>query len=100
MPDHQAGRARVTVPKDDPPPGQEAQIDDGDLGQGTDPATGRKRRVWALVMVLSASRHLFVRPLLAMTLAAWIQAHVLALGLFGGAPRRVVTDNPEGQRHP
>jgi transposase len=93
MPDHQAGRARVTVRKDDPPPGQEAQIDYGYLGQWTDPATGRGRRVWAFVMVLSASRHLFVRPVLAMTLAAWIQAHVLALGFFGGAPRRLVTDN-------
>jgi transposase len=93
MPDHQAGRARVTVRKDDPPPGQEAQVDYGYLGQWTDPATGRARRVWAFVMVLSASRHLFVRPVLAMTLAAWIQAHVLALGFFGGAPRRLVTDN-------
>jgi hypothetical protein len=44
-------------------------------------------------MVMAASRHLFVRPVLAMTLAAWIQAHVLALGFFGGAPRRLVTDN-------
>jgi transposase len=43
--------------------------------------------------VMAASRHLFVRPVLAMTLAAWIEAHVLALGFFGGAPRRVVTDN-------
>jgi transposase len=93
MPDHQAGRARVTVRKDDPPPGQEAQIDYGYLGQWTDPASGKTRRVWAFVMVLSASRHLFVRPVLAMTLGAWIQAHVLALGFFGGAPRRLVTDN-------
>jgi transposase len=93
MPDHQAGSARITVRKDDPPPGQEAQIDYGYLGQWLDPATGRGRRVWAFVMVLSASRHLFVRPVLAMTLAAWIQAHVLALGFFGGAPRRLVTDN-------
>jgi transposase len=93
MPDHQANRARVTVRKDDPPPGQEAQIDYGYLGQWTDPATGRPRRVWAFVMVMAASRHLFVRPVLAMTLAAWIEAHVLALGFFGGAPRRLVTDN-------
>jgi transposase len=93
MPDHQAGRARVTVRKDDPPPGQEAQIDDGYLGQWTDPASGKKRRVWAFVMVLSCSRHLFVRPVVAMTLAAWIEAHVAALGCFGGAPHRLVTDN-------
>ena len=44
-------------------------------------------------MVMSASRHLFVRPVLSMPLVAWIEAHVAALGFFGGAPRRLVTDN-------
>ena len=57
------------------------------------PQTGRKRRVWAFVMVLSCSRHLFVRPVVAMPLSAWVEAHVAALGFFGGAPRRLVTDN-------
>jgi transposase len=93
MPDAEALRGKVTVRKPDPPPGEEAQIDYGYLGQWTDPATGRKRRVWAFVMVLSCSRHLFVRPVLTMPLSTWIQAHVAALGFFGGAPRRVVTDN-------
>jgi hypothetical protein len=41
MPDHQANRARVTVRKDDPSPGQEAQIDYGYLGSGpTRPPAG------------------------------------------------------------
>lgn len=93
MPDHDAKRAMVTVRKPDPPPGQEAQIDYGYLGRWTDPATGRARRVWAFVMVLSASRHLFVRPVLQMSLAAWIDAHVAAFAFFGGAPRRLVVDN-------
>jgi transposase len=93
MPDHDAKRALVTVRKPDPPPGQEAQIDYGYLGRWTDPATGRARRVWAFVMVLSASRHLFVRPVLQMSLAAWVDAHVAAFGFFGGAPRRLVVDN-------
>jgi transposase len=93
MPDQDALRGQVTVRKPDPPPGQEAQLDYGYLGQWCDPATGKARRVWAFVMVLSTSRHLFVRPVLAMPLAAWIEAHVAALGFFGGAPRRLVTDN-------
>ena len=93
MPQVESLRGQVTVRKPDPPPGEEAQIDYGYLGQGTDPATGRKRRVWAFVMVMSASRHLFVRPVLSMPLVAWIEAHVAALGFFGGAPRRLVTDN-------
>jgi transposase len=93
MPDREALRGQVTVRKPDPPPGEEAQLDYGYLGQWADPATGKTRRVWAFVMVLSASRHLFVRPVLAMPLSAWIEAHVAALGFFGGAPRRLVTDN-------
>jgi transposase len=93
MPDREALRGVVTVRKPDPPPGEEAQLDYGYLGQWTDPASGKRRRVWAFVMVLSCSRHLFVRPVLAMPLAVWVEAHVAALGFFGGAPRRLVTDN-------
>lgn len=93
MPDQDSLRGQVTVRKDDPPPGEEAQLDYGYLGQWTDPATGKTRRVWAFVMVLSCSRHLFVRPVLAMPVSVWVEAHVAALGFFGGAPGRLVTDN-------
>jgi len=93
MPDHDAKRAMVTVRKDDPPPGEEAQIDYGYLGQWRDPVTGAKRRMWAFVMVLACSRHLFVRPVIQMSLAAWVDAHVAAFGFFGGAPYRLVVDN-------
>jgi transposase len=93
MPDQDALRGQVTVRKPDPPPGQEAQLDYGYLGQWTDPATSKARRVWAFVMVLSCSRHLFVRPVLAMPISIWVEAHVAALSFFGGAPRRLVTDN-------
>jgi hypothetical protein len=93
MPDRDSLRGQVTIRKPDPPPGEEAQIDYGYLGQWTDPASGKRRRVWAFVMVLSVSRHLFVRPVVAMPLAAWIEAHVAALEFFGGVPRRLVTDN-------
>jgi transposase len=93
MPDRDAVRGQVTVRKPDPPLGEEAQLDYGYLGQWTDRATGKARRVWAFVMVLSCSRHLFVRPVLAMPLSVWVEAHVAALGFFGGAPRRLVTDN-------
>jgi len=86
-------RDRVTVLRDDPPPGQEAQIDYGYLGTWVDPVGGRRRRVWAFVMVLSCSRHLFVRPVLTMDQQAWTQAHVAAFEFFGGAPRRLVPDN-------
>lgn len=86
-------RSRVTVLKDTPPPGQEAQIDYGKLGMWPDPATGRKRAVWAFVMVLPASRYMFVRPVLSMDQHAWTQCHVEAFAFFGGTPARLVPDN-------
>ena len=49
-----ARRGQVTVLRDTPPPGQEAQIDYGKLGMWLDPRTARRRTVWAFVMVLSA----------------------------------------------
>ena len=47
-------------------PGEEAQIDYGHLGYWVDPVAGRRRKVWAFVMVLACSRHMFVRPVMTM----------------------------------
>jgi transposase len=73
--------------------GEQAQIDYGMLGRWADPATGRLRAVWAFVMVLAYSRHLFVRPVLRMDQRAWTECHVEAFGFFGGVPARLVPDN-------
>jgi transposase len=86
-------RASVTVLGDTPPPGQEAQVDYGRLGFWIDPATGRRHTVWAFSMVLSCSRHMFVRPVLRMDQRAWTEAHVAAFEFFGGVPARIVPDN-------
>ena len=91
----QVRRDQVVVLRDeaDTPPGQEAQIDYGHLGYWDDPATGKRRRVWAFVMVMACSRHMFVRPVLVMDQAAWTAAHVEAFAFFGGVPARLVPDN-------
>jgi transposase len=86
-------RAQVRVLGDTPPPGQEAQVDYGRLGMWTDPGTGKRVTVWAFVMVLSHSRHLFVRPVIRMDQQAWTQAHVEAFAFFGGVPARIIPDN-------
>lgn len=86
-------RAQVRVLGETPPPGQEAQVDYGRLGMWTDPATGRRVTVWAFVMVLSYSRHLFVRPVVRMDQQAWTQAHVEAFAFFAGVPARIIPDN-------
>ncbi len=75
------------------PPGEEGQVDYGFLGSWSDPATNKVRRVWAFVLVLSCSRHMFVRPVLRLDQAAFVAAHVAAFAFFGGAPRRLVPDN-------
>jgi transposase len=86
-------RAQVTVLRDTPPPGQEAQVDYGRLGMWTDPATGRRRTVWAFAMVLTCSRHMFVQPVVSVDQQAWTAAHVAAFAYFGGVPARLVPDN-------
>ncbi|MDQ4111709.1 MAG: IS21 family transposase [Actinomycetota bacterium] len=85
-------QVRVLRP-DDVEPGAEGQVDYGKLGMWADPQTGRRRAVWAFVLVLACSRHLFVRPVLTMDQRAWTQAHVDAFAFFDGAPARLVPDN-------
>src|SRR5271170_190274 len=74
-------------------PGAEAQIDYGRLGRWADPAAGKLVTVWAFVMVLACSRHLFVRPVIRLDQQAWSQCHVAAFAFFGGVPARLVPDN-------
>jgi len=74
-------------------PGEEAQVDYGYLGTWADPVSGHQRRVWAFSMVLSYSRHLFMRPVLRMDQAAWADCHVAAFAYFSGSPARIVSDN-------
>jgi transposase len=89
----EAATDKVTVLRPDVEPGSEAQIDYGYLGQWRDPVADRMRRVWAFVVVLAFSRHMFVRPVLKMDQRNWTAAHVAALEYFGGCPARLVPDN-------
>jgi transposase len=87
-------RSQVTVWNPRPAEaGEQAQIDYGMLGRWLDPATGKLRTVWAFVMVLAYSRHMFVRPVLKMDQRAWTECHAEAFAFFGGVPARLVPDN-------
>ncbi|UUU18993.1 DDE-type integrase/transposase/recombinase [Streptomyces sp. DSM 40750] len=94
LPD-EAARSKVTVLRDDIEPGSEAQIDYGFLGQWINPTSGKRHRIWAFVMMLPASRHMFVRPVTHMDQHAWTLAHAEAFRFFGGVPRRLLPDNPK-----
>jgi transposase len=74
-------------------PGEHAQIDYGQLGRWLDPVSGKLRVVWAFVMVLACSRHMFVRTVLRMDQRAWTECHVAAFEFLGGVPARLVPDN-------
>jgi transposase len=90
----EARRSQVTVWNPRPAEaGEQAQIDYGQLGRWLDPVTGKLRTVWAFVMVLACSRHMFVRPVLKMDQRAWTECHVEAFSFFGGVPARLVPDN-------
>jgi len=92
MPSEVTG-AQVTVLRDEVPPGSEAQIDYGFLGQWVNPRSGKRHRIWVFAMVLPCSRHMFVRPVIHLDQHAWTEAHVAAFDSFGGVPRRLVPDN-------
>jgi transposase len=89
----EVARSAVTVLRETPPAGEEAQVDYGLLGRWRDPATDKIRRVWGFMMVLAFSRLMFLRPVLSMDEQSWVHSHVLAFEFFGGVPARVVPDN-------
>jgi hypothetical protein len=86
-------KPNITMRRDDPPPGEEAQIDFGYLGIWQDPKTGKRYRLWAFAMILSFSRHMFVRVVTKMDQREWLTCHILAFEFFGGVPLRIVPDN-------
>lgn len=85
--------ARTTVRMADTAPGEVAEMDFGRLGVLVDQDSGKRVTIWALVVVLTYSRHSFVWPLVHQTLPAVIEGLEMAWRFFGGVPRRLVIDN-------
>ena len=67
---------------EDTPPGEAAEADFGRLGMITDPVTGQRKAVWAMVIVLCHSRHCFVWPMQQQMLADVIAGLEAAWGLL------------------
>jgi hypothetical protein len=101
FPEAYGRRQGITVLRDDPPPGEEAQVDYGRLGKWTDPFSGETMILNAFVLVLSFSRHMFVAVVRRMDAGTWLECHVRAFTFFGVIPRRIVLDNlKSGVLHP
>lgn len=82
-----------TVRVDDPPPGQEAQVDFGRMGWMIDPDSGRKRALWVLVVTLVFSRYQFVWPTFLQTTAAVCEGLDRAWMFFRGVAATLIPDN-------
>jgi transposase len=101
FPEAYGRRQGITVLRDDPPPGEEAQVDFGRLGKWTDPVSGETMILHAFVLVLAFSRHMFVAVVRHMDAATWLECHVRAFTFFGSTPRRIILDNlKSGVLHP
>lgn len=81
-----------TVLIDDPPPGEEAQIDYGEVGYVTT-TEGKRRKLWVLLVTLPMSRYQFVWPTFRQTVEALCEGLDAAWKFFGGIVKRVVLDN-------
>jgi transposase len=72
-------------------PGEQAQVDWGYFGKLT---IGRALRpLWGFVMVLSYSRHVFLRFYLGQAMANFLRGHVCAFQTWNAVPRVLLYDN-------
>ncbi|MGO9837354.1 MAG: DDE-type integrase/transposase/recombinase [Polyangiaceae bacterium] len=78
---------------DDPPPGQQAQVDFGKMGTMLDPDAGRVRSLWALIITLSFSRYQFVWPTFVQTTETVCEGLDHAWAFFAAMIRTIVPDN-------
>lgn len=81
-----------TVRVDDPPPGEEAQVDFGRAGYVMT-EEGKRRALWMLIVTLTMSRYMFVWPTFLQTVVALCDGLDAAWSFFGGVVHRIVPDN-------
>ena len=88
-----ATETNTTVRVADGEPGRELQVDFGELGMMVDVASGRRRKVWALVFTAAYSRHSFVYLSFGQTTEVVIAGFEAAWEFFGGVFVVVIPDN-------
>ncbi len=84
---------KSTVPLADGEPGEELQVDFGELGKMLDEQTGKKRKVWALVFTPVFSRYSFVWLSFNQNMATVIDGFEAAWEFYSGVFRVVIPDN-------
>ena len=74
-------------------PGEEMQVDFGNLGSIFDPKSGKLRNGYVFVATLGYSRHQYAEIVFDQKINTWIGLHQRAFAFFTGVPQRVVVDN-------
>jgi hypothetical protein len=87
-------RKRV-VPEIIHQPGEALLLDWGKLRDVIDPATGKKKILWAFVGVLGFSRYMMVRLVWSNETKLTLQTLEEMLREIGGVPGRITSDNPK-----
>lgn len=82
----------VAVRRFETPPGHQAQVDWGDLGDITEPE-GARHKLNAFVMTLGYSRALFCDIACDQQLPAFLRMHEAAFDYLGGVPQEILYDN-------
>jgi len=86
------GGRSPTVRVDDPPAGEEAQVDFGLMGY-VKSVDGKRRKLHVLIVTLPMSRYQFVWPTFLQTTEALVEGLDAAWKFFDGVTHRVVLDN-------
>jgi len=84
--------SNVAVRRFETPPGHQAQVDWGDLGDITQPE-GERHKLNGFVMTLGYSRALFCDIATDQKLPAFLRMHEAAFDYLGGVPTQVLYDN-------
>jgi len=87
------GKRAPTILLEDPPAGQEAQVDFGKMGLIMDPEAGRRRVLWALIVTLAFSRYQFVWPTFLQTTVEVCAGLDHAWWFFEAMVKTIVPDN-------
>lgn len=89
----QFSKGRITVRCAPTRPGELSEIDFGRLGYIFDPEIERRRMLWALVVILIYSRHMYVHVTHSQKLPDVIEGLEAAWEFFGGITARAIVDN-------
>lgn len=82
----------VAVRRFETPPGKQAQVDWGDLGEITQ-ADGVRHKLNAFVLTLGYSRAMFCDIALDQKLPSFLRMHEAAFSFLGGVPEEILYDN-------